>query len=129
MSEFRYVLDASALIALLRVEDGADRVAAALPDAAIGAVNFSEVIAKFQERGATDATLDALVADMEIPVLPFDLALADAAGRLRSRTRSSGLSLGDRACLALARQLGAIVLTADRAWAALDLDVNVELIR
>ena len=129
MSEVAYVLDASSVIALLRDEPGAVQVRSAWPSAVIGAVNFSEVIAKLQERGATDATIDGIVMDMDVTIMPFDRNLAADAGRLRNVTRHAGLSLGDRACLALGIQLGATVLTADKAWAALDVGVEIELIR
>ena len=66
---------------------------------------------------------------LDLAIRPFDESLAVAAGLLRSATREHGLSLGERACLAMARCEGAAVLTADRTWATLNVGVEVELIR
>lgn len=129
MSDPEYVLDASALIALLQGEPGAERVDAARAKAVIGTVNLCEVVTKLQDLGFADSAVDELVAEVDLDTVDFDASLAMDAGRLRRLTRSAGLSLGDRACLALGRRLGARVLTTDRAWAKLDLGVTVELIR
>lgn len=123
------VLDASALLALLNSESGSERVAAVLPNAVISSVNFSEVVAKLadEERDQTEIRfyLDAL----GLTIVEFNTELAYRAGFLRPLTRSIGLSLGDRACLALAASLGVPALTCDRAWTALNLEIAVELIR
>jgi ribonuclease VapC len=129
MSEQGYILDASALLALMLGEPGADRIEAALPTAQIGAVNLSEVIAKLQERGVPEAAIDESLADLDLPVVPFDAAQAIIAGKLRVVTRAAGLSLGDRACLALAAATNATALTTDRAWAAPNLNIAVEVAR
>ncbi len=115
MSE-RYVLDSSAVLVLLGNEDGADEVDAILLHAVVSAVNVAEVISKLQERGGTDETIDAALADLDLKVISFDKAQADKAGKLRQATRSRGLSLGDRACLALAAHYDATAVTTDRAW-------------
>jgi ribonuclease VapC len=123
------VLDASAVLALLQGEAGAGRVAAALEAAAISAVNLSEVAAKLAEAGVPEgAARDALDA-LGMEVVVFEAELAWAAGRLRTLTRAAGLSLGDRACLALGSARSARVLTADRAWIGLVPGVRVEVIR
>ena len=70
-----------------------------------------------------------VLAAFPLAVIPLDQATAHASGLMRAQTKSIGLSLGDRACLALARSVGATALTTDRAWAALDIGVTVELIR
>jgi ribonuclease VapC len=125
----RYVTDASALLALLQREPGAEAVEAVAEEAAISAVNWSEVCQRALARGVP---IDGLRADVEalgVRVEAFDAADAEAAARLWERGQPHGLSLGDRACLSLARRLAAPALTADRAWAQLDLDVEVRTIR
>lgn len=129
MSDKPYVLDASALLSMMLGEAGADAVHAVLARAKIGAVNLSEVVAKLQERGVPDDVIDESLADLDIFVVPFDQEQAVLAGKLRLATRSVGLSLGDRACLALASALGAVALTTDKAWAKLSIDVEIELAR
>jgi len=97
-----HVLDASALLAVMFGEPGAEPILEILPGAVIGAVNLAEVVAKLQERGVPDAEIDRNIAELDLPVIPFDAGQAMSAGKLRTRTRGLGLSLGDRACLALA---------------------------
>jgi PIN domain nuclease of toxin-antitoxin system len=123
------VLDASALICLLRNEPGADRVQAALPTSYISAVNLSESYATMVRygKGFEDATY--LIARLRLRVVSFDAEQARIAAALWEQTRSAGLSLGDRACLALAISLGARAVTAERAWTKCGLHVRVELIR
>ena len=123
------LLDASALLALLNAEPGADVVREAVSDAAISAVNLSEVVAKLAEGGMPGEAIAEALDGLELNVLPFEADQAFAAGMLRPLTRSRGLSLGDRACLALGLRLGYGVLTADRRWATLDLAVEVRLVR
>ena len=123
------ILDASALLAHLRGEPGGDMVADRLDSGAICAVNWTEVIQKLVDDGMSDGTIRAALDGISAAVVSFDIPLAEDAGRLRRATRERGLSLGDRACLALARRRGLPVLTADRAWAELDLGVEVVLIR
>jgi ribonuclease VapC len=123
------VVDASALLALLNGEPGADRVAEALPAGAIGAVNLSEVVAKLTDAGVPEAQLRSALAALGLDVRGFDADQAWEAGLLRTRTRSLGLSLGDRACLALGRALGRPVLTADRNWSKLRVGVEILTIR
>lgn len=127
MSE--HVLDASALLAVMLEERGAEKVRELLPGAIIGAVNLAEVVAKLQERGAPEENIDRNITRLNLPVIPFDAAHAMAAGKLRARTRSLGLSLGDRACLALALARGLPAVTMDRGWAALDIGAQVIVAR
>jgi PIN domain nuclease of toxin-antitoxin system len=124
------VLDASALLAYLLDEAGADAVEHALAqEAAIGAVNLAEVLSKLSDAGEdTDRAMDGITI-LSLEIVPFDADLAVASGRLRLVTVHAGLSLGDRACLALGRALGRRVLTADAAWLGLVPDVDVEMIR
>jgi PIN domain nuclease of toxin-antitoxin system len=129
MSEPLYVLDASALLATLFQEDGSDAVETVLPGARISAVNFSEVVAKLSDHGLANDGILRDLAELDIVVCDVDRKQAETAGLLRRSTRMAGLSLGDRACLALAATLGAIAVTADRAWANLDLDVAIQVVR
>ena len=118
------VLDASAVLALLH-EEAADVVEDTLGDAAISAVNWAEVAGFLSARGLPAAQLRAGVEALGISVVPFDAVDADATGELRMSTRTAGLSLADRACLALAGRLEAPAVTGDRAW--LDVDVGIEI--
>jgi ribonuclease VapC len=123
------VLDASALLAVLRAEAGAERVEPRLEGARIGAVNLSEVVAKLIEDGVPEAEIRLAIGRLELDVHAFDAQHAYLAGILRKPTRTFGLSFGDRACLALAQSLGAQALTADRSWSRLNLGIAVEVIR
>ena len=129
MSKPRYVVDASALLCVMFEEDGADHVAARLPGAMISASNYSEVVAKLVDRGTPPADIVAIMADLDIEVVPVDRQQAELAGLMRAATAGLGLSLGDRACLALAQVRRTTALTTDRAWSKLDIDVTVEQAR
>ena len=122
------VLDASALLALLQGEPGSDRVLETLPGARVCSVNLSEVVAKLAGHDMPEADIRRAL-NLGLEIVPFDEALAWAAGLLRPRTRGAGLSLGDRACLALARSTSFPVLTADAVWATLDLGIEIAVIR
>ena len=123
------VLDASALLALLHRERGFQVVADQIKDAAVSAVNLSEVVARLADRGLLEQVIRQCLESMSVAVIPFETEQAFIAGMLRVETRSVGLSLGDRACLALARQLRVPALTADRRWAELDVGIDVQVIR
>ncbi len=123
------VLDASAVLALLHREQGADVVEANLASAMISTVNVAEVGTRLADRGMSDSDIREVVAALGMTVVQFDEESAYASAALRSRTRIRGLSLGDRACLALAGHLTLPALTADRIWADVDVGVEVRLIR
>lgn len=123
------VLDASALLAILRAEPGAARIEARLDRACIGAVNLSEVVAKLIEDDVPETEIRRAIGRLELDVRAFDEHHAFIAASLRRATRAFGLSLGDRACLALAQSLNAPALTADRSWSRLDLGIAIEVIR
>lgn len=129
------VLDASALLAYLRDEPGADVVADAVAGgAAISTVNLGQVFSRVADRGTDPARVarqmtDRGLLDGAITVEPFTSADAVEVGRLRPLTREHGLSLGDRACLALARRLGLPALTADTGWSKLDIELELRQIR
>jgi PIN domain nuclease of toxin-antitoxin system len=123
------VLDSSALLAVIHGEPGADAVLAVMADAAISTVNVAEVMSKLIEGGTTLDHARNWVRAFDLAVIDFDLPSAEAVGELRIRTRRAGLSIGDRACLALALRAAVPALTADRAWAALDLGIEIRVIR
>jgi ribonuclease VapC len=123
------VLDTSAVLAAVFGEAGAERVAAVAENSRLSTVNLAEVVQKLIDRGFGDEVIEATLNDRPCRFEPLDAGTGVRAGRLRRVTRSAGLSLGDRVCLVLAERLGLPVLTADRAWAGLDLGVEVVLIR
>ena len=123
------VLDASALLAFLKDERGAAAVRVALPEAVISSVNLVEVVTRMIDDGFQLEDVRTAIADTSVEPVSFDEELAYAAAALREPTRARGLSLGDRACLALALRQGLSVLTADRQWSGLDIGVGVRLIR
>jgi ribonuclease VapC len=110
------VLDASALLALLRDETGANMVAEAIADARMSSVNYAEVISHFIHAGMPAEQVGAMLKPLPVAVVEADQALATIAGRLRAVTSKAGLSLGDRFCLALAQRDGLPALTADKQW-------------
>lgn len=125
------VLDASALLALLHSEPGGDEVGHALKTehCLISSVNLAEVVAKLADRGVPVETAREALAAVEVDVVDFRASHAFVSGDLRSAIRTLGLSLGDRACLATALEQKCAVLTADRAWASLDLKLDIRFIR
>ncbi len=125
-----YVMDASALLVLLKGEPGSERVIEAISDgASISAVNFSEVVGKLRDGGMPEEAVHESLDPLELDIVQFDTKLAYQTGLLRPLTKNAGLSLGDRACLALAQHLNLPVLTTDPVWNNLLPDVTVELIR
>lgn len=135
------VLDASAVLALLLDKPGADAVEDAIDDdavedaiddgAVISAVDLSEVLLKMAHAGADPERAVGLIGGLFVEVVPYGLDAAEDGAAVGSTARGSGLSLGDRACLSLARARTRRVLTADRAWLdhASALDVQVTTIR
>lgn len=125
----RTVLDASALLALVNGEPGGQTVAENLHESVISAVNLSEVVARMTDLGTPIDRVREHLESLHLEVIPFDSVDAYIAADLRQPTQRYGLSLGDRACLALARQARVPALTADRRWAELDVGINVQVIR
>jgi len=125
----KYVLDASALLALMNNEAGAQRVRDILGESVIGAVNVSETFGKLVSAGMSLEDARTSIELLNLEVIPFDTELAYAAGALVSRTKTLGLSLGDGACLTLGVALNRTVVTADLLWRKLKLEVTVEVIR
>lgn len=124
-----YVLDASALLALLNGEEGADTVQQFFPDAVISTVNLAEVVTRLSAVGMPEDEIHEVVDILGLETVPFDDEHAFQAGFLYPQTRPFGLSLGDRACLALAQSIEAPAITADRVWNEADIGVKVKLIR
>ena len=127
----RAVLDASAVLAVVMEERGADVVAEALRSGAVmSTVNVAEVAARLHQDGWSDAEVAIVFESLGIEVLPFGPRAALLSGRLRTATRRFGLGLGDRACLATGCVERCPVLTADRSWQALGIsDLDVRCIR
>jgi len=126
----RIVLDASALLAVLNREPGADKLTPQLLSAAISStVNLAEVQSKLVSRGIKpDEAWDASISPIRESAA-FTAEQAKLAGSLIAQTRAFGLSLGDRACLALGIALKAPVYTADRSWKNLKLGVRIHVVR
>jgi ribonuclease VapC len=122
------VLDASALLVLLFRETGADVVEAALDGGVMSTVNWSEVLQKLAQRGVETSVVEPIQA-LGLGIEPFTIADAARAAELLVAGRTIGLSLGDRACLALGHRLGCEVITADSAWTAVDAGVAVRQVR
>lgn len=123
------VLDASAALAVFMREPGDDVVKAHVPGASMSAVNVAEVVGKLSASGMTEVEVRAAIATLGVEVVSFDEELAFATGMLCPLTKNSGLSLADRACLTLAHARRVAALTADRAWAELDVGIEIQLIR
>lgn len=123
------VLDASALLAYLQNEPGKGRVHRILSGAKISCVNAAEVFSKLADTGLGEPEIVQLFGAVNVELISFDAPQAWKSGALRPLTRHRGLSLGDRACLALAMAEEAVVYTADREWLDLDLGIEIECIR
>lgn len=123
------VFDASAVLAFVFDERGADVVQGYLSSAIICAPNVTEIVTRLIDEGRTADEASNQYLALGLPVIELDRALALRAGVLRTIGRDRGLSLGDRACLALAERENLVAVTADRAWQNLDLGVEIRLIR
>lgn len=126
----QYVLDASALLALFQYEPGYEIVAKAIENgSAISTVNLAEVASRLNDLGVPEIFIRNAINVLRLTIVDFSIEYAYKAGLLRSVTKRAGLSLGDRACLALAQHLNLPAITADRVWEGLIPDVAVQLIR
>ncbi len=123
------VLDSSAVLAFVNGEPGAEIVGRLIGDSLISTVNLAEVVTKLVERsGSLELAREAL-AIVDLDVVDFDRNLAEYAGGLVASTKRKGLSLGDRACLALAARERIPAVTGDRSWQAIDLGIEVRVFR
>jgi len=125
----KVALDASALLALLNDEEGADKVKELLPDALISTVNLAEVSTRLSLLGMPGEQIREVLTLLGLDIVPFDKEQAFLAGLFAEKTHSLGLSLGDRACLALASLTSVPAVTADRVWKKLKLGVKILLVR
>ena len=112
------VFDSSAVLAAIFAEPGAEMVAKLWSEGTnlLCAVNYAEVIAKLNERGMSESDILTVMEGVALEVVPFDQSAAHATGLLRQHTKALGLSLGDRACLSLAKAQRAKVVTAEQIW-------------
>ena len=123
------VFDASAVLALVYGEPGADVVKRAIDRGIISCVNLSEVIAKLTDEGWEPTLVRSTMDRLDLRVVAFDEDQAYLSGLLRTITRPFGLSLGDRACLALAQSAALPTITGERRWADIPINVEIQLIR
>lgn len=123
------VFDTSAYLALIQGEEGAALVREHLEQAACSSVNYSELLSVLQRIGMPPAKAQYFAGELVRTIISFDEQQAVIADELYGKTKSFGLSLGDRACLALARHQQVPVLTADRVWGQLDLGIEVKMVR
>lgn len=125
----KVVMDSSAFMAYMNEEPGADTVKALLRGALISSVNACEIATKLTATGRTPLEVHYILKAAGVEIVDFDLALAIEAGSMVLLTKSRGLSLGDRACLALAAREGLSALTADRAWKGVEIGAAIEFVR
>jgi ribonuclease VapC len=123
------VLDASAVLALLYNEPGSEIVLQHGQGAMLLSVNLSEILTRAIDKGGDEKAVRLVLERLRLDIVPFGERLAIDAAELRRTTKSIGASLGDRACLALVRQSGLPVLTADKDWSKLDLGIDIRQIR
>jgi PIN domain nuclease of toxin-antitoxin system len=124
-----WVLDSSALLAMLQSEPGGDLVQELLEASLMSTVNWSEVVQKALDRKVETAGLRDDLEALGLEIIPFTPEQAERTARLRSQTQQFGLSLGDRACLALAEERTLPVITADRVWDSMEIGIEVRVIR
>ena len=123
------VFDSSVVIAILKQEPGCSTAESSISDALISTVNMSEVATYLARNSVPKDTIQEVLASFPIQVVPFEESLAIQTGCLYSSCKHLGLSLGDRACLALALSRKMPVLTADRVWSKLDLGISIQVLR
>ncbi|MEO0983689.1 MAG: type II toxin-antitoxin system VapC family toxin [Pseudomonadota bacterium] len=120
------VVDASAFLMIVKSEPGWERAADVVENGAISAVNMAEIVSKMYDLGYQPSAIEPIASRLN--TYDFTQDLARRAGYLRGPTRAAGLSLGDRACLALAMSLGLPAITADRAWLDIADTIGVEIV-
>jgi ribonuclease VapC len=123
------VVDASAILAAIKDEPGGRQAALDTRGGRISALNYCEIASYLAERGSSQEDIERLFAPFELTVEPFDRVRAMSAGLLAAIAKRRNISLADRACIALAVELGLPAMTGDRAWADLDVGLEIRLIR
>jgi ribonuclease VapC len=123
------VLDTSAILAAILQEDGGSQVYEILAPRFVSTVNVVEVRTRLIDKGRSDREIDSALELIDMTEVDFTSAQARFASGLREKTKTAGLSVGDRACLALAAERGAIAMTADKAWKKVELPVPLAMIR
>jgi PIN domain nuclease of toxin-antitoxin system len=123
------VLDSSALLACLNQEAGSEAVADLVAGALLSTVNLAETIGVLIRQGASKDKALEILQLWDFQVVDFERLLAEETGALIEKAHTTGLSLGDRACLALARVRGLPAVTADRSWSGIEVGVRIQLIR
>jgi len=112
----KYVLDSSAVLAVLHQEPGADKAISYFPDSVVSSVNVAEVLTKLVENSNDIEIARKAFEMLQLNIVEFDMVHAEKVAELRPLTKNLGLSLGDRSCLALAMLSKATAVTADKAW-------------
>lgn len=125
----RYILDTSAIMAILLGEPGQDLAAQRGIESSVSSVNLAEILAKCVEKEVPTAVAREYMGGSGIRIVAFDAEMALEAGELFKSAKKGVLSLGDRACIATAMVTGGTAITADRVWTTLDLPCPIELIR
>jgi PIN domain nuclease of toxin-antitoxin system len=124
------VFDSSAIIAYLDREAGAEEISHYVESSLISTVNLAEVLQKAEHRGMPRGSVRALIENAGIGIVPFDDEMATASAELWDATRRRGLSLADRACLALTAAVSGLAVTTDTAWGGLDIEgVDIHVVR
>jgi ribonuclease VapC len=123
------LLDASAMLAYMLAETGADVVEQHLPHAAMSTINAAEVMVRLVDRGMPLESALSMIVKTSVRIVDYTLEDAATAASLRSTTKKLGLSAADRGCMATAIRLQSDILTADKAWATLNLPIRVHLLR
>ena len=126
---FKYILDSSALLALLHSETGAEAVSGIRNLSVMSSVNACESVTRLILKGMPERAAQEALQGSEVKIIPFDAEAGLLAAFMIAKTKPFGLSLGDRACLATAQHLGLEAVTADQIWAKLDLPIKITLIR
>lgn len=125
----KYVIDASALLAMLWNEDGAKIVEDNIENSILSSVNLAEIYSKMSDRNIDINQAKQLLESLGFGIFNFDSNQALLCAKLRINTKEFGLSLGDRACMALAIQENLPIITADRIWLKVDIGLKIISIR
>ncbi len=125
----KIVFDSSAILALLKMESGHEIVAKNLEQAVVSSVNFCEVVTFLSKKTTKQGEMIKFLTETFDCIEDFNIEQAIIAGSFIKITKDYGLSLGDRACLALAKYKNIPVLTADKTWSKLNLGIKIKLIR